>query len=274
MTFSTLASTDIFRIFFSVGGLIFFWGISLLFPYRNIKKEFTWNRWKNNLFFNFFNALVVKILAPLTLIQIAQSEGPITFSLPLWLKILLGILVLDVVIYWQHRFFHKYPLLWRLHRVHHCDVEFDTTTAGRFHTIEILISFGIKAFFVFLLPIPAQAVLIFEILLNFSSLFNHSNFEFPQPLEKIIRLFVITPHLHRVHHSTRREEMNSNFGFSVSWWDFLFGSLKLDAKELGNQMDIGLKQWRQDKDQKLWNLIINPFLADQKNKADNSTRNN
>jgi sterol desaturase/sphingolipid hydroxylase (fatty acid hydroxylase superfamily) len=93
-------------------------------------------------------------------------------------------------------------------------------------------------------------------------------------VEKIIRLFVITPHLHRVHHSTKRMEMNSNFGFSVSWWDYLFGSLRLDAKELGNQMDIGLKQWRQEKDQKLWNLLRNPFLADQKDGTNHKSRNN
>lgn len=265
MTFSTLASADIFRVIFSIGGLFFFWGISLIFPYRKIKADLTWKRWKNNLFFNFFNAFLVKFLAPLTLIQISQSEWGLSLEIPLWLKIIFGVLILDVVIYWQHRFFHKFSLLWRLHRVHHCDLEFDTTTAGRFHTLEILISFGIKAFFIFLLPIPAQAVLIFEIVLNFASLFNHSNFEFPERIEKSMRLLLITPHLHRVHHSVRTKEMNSNFGFSVSWWDYLFKSLRLDAKEEGNKMTIGLREWREPKDQSLWRLLWNPFLKKKQN---------
>lgn len=259
------------RFLFSFFGLFLFWSLSLLFPFRKMQKEMRWRRWSGNLFFILFNATIVKVVAPLTLIEISQRASFLNFTLPFWVKLSLGVLVLDLIIYWQHRLFHRIPLLWRLHRVHHSDVEMDTTTAGRFHTLEIIFSFAIKSFFVWVFPIPFQAVLIFEIVLNFSSLFNHSNFEFPHRVERWLQYLLITPHLHRIHHSTRGDEMSRNFGFSISLWDFLFKSLKKESRGNPRNMPIGLRQWRASEDQVLWRLLLNPFSNQKQNETNNNS---
>ena len=145
---------------------------------------------------------------------------------PAWLAIIASVILLDLAIYLQHVLFHAVPVLWRLHRMHHADLDFDVTTGVRFHPIEILLSMGIKLGVVAALGAPAVAVLIFEVLLNATSMFNHGNVRLPARLDRVLRWIVVTPDMHRVHHSVVPRETNSNFGFNLPWWDRLFGTYR------------------------------------------------
>ena len=179
---------------------------------------------------------------------------------PSWLEIALAVLALDLIIYWQHRLFHAVPLLWRLHLMHHADLDFDLTTGSRFHPIEILLSACIKLGAIALLGPPALAVLIFAVLLNVCAVFNHSNWRLPESLDRRLRLLLVTPDMHRVHHSSRVEETNSNFGFNMPWWDRLFGSYRAQPA-LGHQdMQIGLAPLRDPKRLTLPWMLVLPFL--------------
>jgi sterol desaturase/sphingolipid hydroxylase (fatty acid hydroxylase superfamily) len=158
--------------------------------------------------------------------------------------------------------FHAVPILWRLHMVHHADLDFDVTTGLRFHTIEIVLSFGIKAAVILLLGAPAVAVLVFEVVLNATSMFNHSNVRMPSLLDRVVRLFVVTPDMHRVHHSVIVRETNSNFGFNLPWWDRLFGTYRDQPAEGHADMTIGLSQFRDDRrvERLHWMLAL-PFTT-------------
>jgi len=257
-----------YRLIFSIGGLFLFMTLGLVFPYRKSKELHRPERWFNNLAFTFGNALLVRLFIPLSLVQIIELESLKPYKLldfqamnP-WLLFAFGLILLDLAIYWQHRLTHKIPLLWRLHRVHHSDIEFDTTTAGRFHTLEILFSFALKAVIAVIFNLSAASIIAFEILLNFSSLFNHTNIHFPDKIEKVLRWLLITPDLHRIHHSTYHKEMNSNFGFSISLWDRLFKSFQNKGLNPQDSMTIGLIKFRSDKDQTLWALLKQPTLKD------------
>ena len=262
------------RLIFSLGGLLIFWCLALLFPFRTSPENKNKLRWLTNLALSLGNAVLISLLVPIALYEISTTEslsqwGLLRVSSDDWiLQIIFGILVLDLVIYWQHRFTHKIPILWRLHRVHHSDIEIDTTTAGRFHTLEILMSFFVKAFFIVLFGIPGFVVILFEVLLNFSALFNHSNFQLPRIAEKPLRHLIITPDLHRIHHSIRHEEMNRNFGFSISLWDRLFNSFLSHTVEDPKTMKIGLNRFRSKPDQNLIALILQPFLKNQQKAKD------
>lgn len=158
-----------------------------------------------------------------------------------------GFLLLDLAVYAQHRLFHIVPVLWRVHRVHHADIEFDVTTGIRFHPIEMFISQCWKIAVVLIAGVPVISVLVFEIVLNASSMFSHSNLRLPEPVDRVLRLFIVTPEMHRVHHSTEVSEMNTNYGFNFSLWDRLFGSY-LQATHLDQAvMPIGLPEWRNPK---------------------------
>ena len=160
---------------------------------------------------------------------------------------LASVLILDFFIWLQHVMVHAIPLLWRLHRVHHADLDFDVTTGARFHTLEILLSMGIKFTVILLLGPPLVAVVIFEVLLNATSMFNHSNVRMPLGLDRVLRWFVVTPDMHRVHHSTEDDETNSNFGFNLPWWDRLFGTYR-DQPRAGHEgMEIGIRSFREDR---------------------------
>lgn len=152
------------------------------------------------------------------------------FPIPGWIAVILAVLALDLAIYLQHVLFHAVPALWRLHRVHHADLEFDVTTGVRFHPLKLLISMAIKLLLILALGPPAIAVLIFEVLLNGTSLFNHSNVRLPFRLDALLRLIIVTPDMHRVHHSILPSETNSNFGFNLPWWDRLLGNLSRTTK--------------------------------------------
>lgn len=205
-------------------------------------------RWVSNIALLAINSLAVRFGFALGLIGIAleaqnRQWGVFNIvSLPEWLEIVLAVLMLDLAIYLQHVLFHAVPLLWRLHLVHHADPDFDVTTGLRFHTLEIALSLGIKAAAIVLLGASPLAVLVFEVLLNITSMFSHSNVRMPAWLDSLLRLIVVTPDMHRVHHSVIPKETNSNFGFNLPWWDYLLGTYRPQPREGHEAMRIGLSQ--------------------------------
>jgi len=210
----------------------------------------------------------VRVLLPITavgLALIAEAHGIGLFNmiaLPTWASIVLSVMLLDLAIYLQHVLFHAVPALWRLHRMHHADLEFDVTTGLRFHPIEILLSTGIKLVVVAALGTPAAAVLIFEVLLNATSMFNHSNIRVPAQIDRILRWFVVTPDMHRVHHSILRRETNSNFGFNLPWWDRLLGTYRAQPAAGHEAMTIGIEQFREPRELALDRMLLQPFRGD------------
>ncbi|MCZ8375871.1 MAG: sterol desaturase family protein [Beijerinckiaceae bacterium] len=222
-------------------------------------------RWSNNLGIVVIDTLLVRMAFPVAAVGLAvlwdeRGWGLLNLlPLPGWLAIPLAILILDFAIYLQHVLFHAVPALWRLHRMHHADLDFDVTTGLRFHPIEILFSMAIKLGIVALLGPPAIAVLIFEILLNATSMFNHSNIRLPLAADRILRRIIVTPDMHRIHHSVIPAETNSNFGFSLSWWDRLLGTYRADPANGHAQMAIGLDQFRSRKDLRLDQMLLQPF---------------
>ena len=222
-------------------------------------------RWSNNLGLVALDAVLVRFLFPVVsvgLAVIAQENGwglLNQFSIPTWIVTILAVLALDFAIYLQHVLFHAVPALWRLHRVHHADLEFDVTTGVRFHPFEIVISMAIKLLLILALGPSAIAVLIFEILLNGTSLFNHSNVRLPSRLDAVLRLFIVTPDMHRVHHSILPSETNSNFGFNLPWWDWILGTYLAQPSAGHTGMTIGIEQFRTGRDLWLDRLLFQPF---------------
>ncbi|NRG16775.1 sterol desaturase family protein [Rhizobiales bacterium] len=222
-------------------------------------------RWSNNLAVVVVDTLLVRLSFPVLavgLALIAEKGGWGLFNIagwPLWLEFVVTLLVLDLVIYLQHVMFHAVPALWRLHRMHHADLEFDVTTGLRFHPIEILLSMALKLAAVAALGPPAAAVLVFEVLLNGTSMFNHSNIHLPAGIDRILRLFVVTPDMHRVHHSVHPDEANSNFGFNLPWWDRLLGTYRPQPRDGHEKMAIGVDQFRTPRDLWLDRMLIQPF---------------
>lgn len=208
-------------------------------------------------------ALVLRVGFPVLAVAWAMTmHGGGLFGLldwPAWLAIPVAVLLLDLAIYWQHRLMHAWPLLWRLHRVHHCDTAFDVTTGVRFHPLEIALSMGFKLALITLLGPHPLAVLVFEVLLSLGSLFTHTDIALPRALDRRLRWVFVTPSMHRIHHSTRRVETDSNFGFHLSAWDRLFGSYRHAPAGDERSMPIGLEQWREPRDQRLVSLLLNPF---------------
>lgn len=219
----------------------------------------------NNLALVMLDTALVRLAFPVLAVGLAsllQQRGIGLFNriaLPDWLAITAAIILLDLAIYWQHRLFHTLPWLWRLHRVHHADPEFDTTTALRFHPLEILLSMAIKLAVVAALGAPPLAVLLFEIILNATALFNHGNISLPAWAERRVRLVLVTPDLHRVHHSVHGDETNCNFGFNLSVWDRWFGSLAAQPRDGHTGMVIGQPDFRDSRAQWLDRLLLQPF---------------
>jgi len=253
--------------------IVFFFGVLVLMalwervaPRRTLAVS-RWLRWSSNLGLVIINTLVVRFAFALGAVGIAlvaaENEWGIfnVVELPVWLEVLLTVLLLDLAIYLQHVMFHAVPLLWRLHMVHHADLDIDVTTGVRFHTIEILLSMGIKAAIIVLLGAPAWGVLIFEVLLNATSMFNHSNVRMPLAVDRILRLFVVTPEMHRVHHSIITNETNSNFGFNMPWWDFLMGTYRNQPSAGHEKMTIGLSDYRDESVDRLHWMLALPFLG-------------
>ena len=173
-----------------------------------------------------------------------------------------SVILLDLAIYGQHVVFHAVPFLWRLHRMHHADLDFDVTTGVRFHPIEIILSVVIKFGVILVLGAPALAVVVFEVLLNATSMFNHGNVRMPLRLDSVLRWVVVTPDMHRVHHSVVWGETNSNFGFNVPWWDRLFGTYRAQPEAGHDGMTIGVEQFRNPSEQRLDRMLVQPFRND------------
>ena len=224
-------------------------------------------RWLVNLLIVAIDTTVARIIlpiAPIALAGLAQSKGWGLFNLAGLdgiLPLLASILILDLVIYGQHRVFHRTPLLWRLHRMHHTDLDLDVSSGTRFHPLEIILSLVIKLAVVAMIGAPPLAVLLFEMLLNATSLFNHANLRLPLSLDRWLRLAVVTPDMHRVHHSVIVRETDSNFGFNLPWWDRLFGTYRAQPRDGHDAMVIGLKEWRDLDQLGLWRLLCIPFVS-------------
>ncbi len=222
-------------------------------------------RWPNNIGIVVFNTAVLRVLFPTAAVGMALAAGANgwglfnAFAVPGWLAVVLSVVIMDLAIYLQHVLVHAVPALWRLHRMHHADLDFDVTTGARFHPIEIVLSMGLKLMVVGALGAPALAVIIFEVILNATAMFNHGNVRIPKGVDRMLRLIVVTPDMHRVHHSVLPKETNSNFGFNLPWWDRLFGTYT-DQPQGGHEgMTIGIVQFRESRDLHLDRMLIQPF---------------
>ncbi|ORT49747.1 sterol desaturase [Vibrio sp. qd031] len=251
------------------GTIFIVWLVVLLVSERiNPRRPFTpltGKRVLNNFALVVLNTVIVWIVLPWIAYDVAiwaksQQLGLFhQLTIPVPIKFVLSIVLLDLVIYWQHRVFHTYSWLWSLHKVHHADTEFDTSTALRFHPIEIVLSMVIKMAVVCLLGIDPIAVIVFETLLNSSAMFNHANLYLKHTLDRTLRWVIVTPDMHRVHHSVFREECNANYGFFLSIWDKLFGSYVAQPKQGHNDMVIGLNQFRDPKEMAVHRMMSQPF---------------
>ena len=252
-----------FCFFFGILVLMAMW--ELLAPRRPLTTSKA-SRWISNLGIVAIDTLAVRLIlsaqaAGMALFVEAHGWGILNnVVLPPWMKIILGVLGLDLIIYLQHAMFHALPLFWRLHRMHHTDLDFDVTTGIRFHPLEILLSMGIKMAAVAVLGPSAVAVVLFEVLLNATSMFNHGNVRLPAQIDRVLRLFVVTPEMHRVHHSVVIKEYNSNFGFNFPWWDRLMGTYQSQPMRGHEGMTIGLSQYRDPSRLTLPWLLILPFF--------------
>ncbi|MDD2851393.1 MAG: sterol desaturase family protein [Desulfuromonadaceae bacterium] len=220
-------------------------------------------RWQVNWTLVLFNSLLIRYLIPVTPFGIAvlarSNQWGIfnQFTVPEPFEIVATLLFLDLVIYLQHRLFHRFSLFWRLHRMHHIDLDLDVSSGTRFHPLEIMLSLIIKIGATLLLGASPPAVLLFEVLLNATAMFSHANMRLPLPVDRWLRLFVVTPDMHRVHHSVLPRETDSNFGFNLPWWDRLLGTYRAEPKEGHDRMSIGLKEFREFSG--IWLSLKNPF---------------
>jgi sterol desaturase/sphingolipid hydroxylase (fatty acid hydroxylase superfamily) len=254
-----------FAIFLAVFAVMAAWEI--VAPRRKLAASKT-QRWTANLAILITNTVLVRAIFPAAAVGIAVfAEGRgvgllHAIDIHPGLKILLALAALDLAIYLQHVMFHAVPLLWRLHRAHHADLDIDVTTGTRFHPVEMLLSMAIKAAAILVIGAPAMAVLVFEIALNASSMFNHSNVRIPQRLDSVLRWLVVTPDMHRVHHSIRGEETNRNFGFNLPWWDRLFGTYRAQPRDGHEGMTIGIPGFRDPRrSSKYTGILAIPFVA-------------
>ena len=252
-------------IFFGVFGTMALWEVLAARRPLSMPKG---RRWLANMGLVVFNNLLLRLLMPTAAVGVAAyavDHGLGLFNavyVPVWMAVLLSVVLLDMAIYFQHVMFHAVPLLWRLHRVHHADRDYDVTLGTRFHPIEILLSLGIKFSLILLLGPPVVAVMLFEVSLNATAMFNHGNVRLPLAIDRVLRLFVVTPDMHRVHHSVVASETNSNFGFSIPWWDRMFGTYQAQPAAGHDDMVIGIEAQQDDTSQNLLWLLLYPFVGD------------
>ncbi len=232
---------------------------------RRARRLSRWRRWPSNIGIVVLNSLLGRLalpMAPIAFAVLCAERGWGVFNLidlPPAVAVIASVVLLDLFIYLQHVMVHAVPLLWRLHRVHHADTDYDVTTGARFHPLEILLSLGLKMSWIALLGAPPAAVLIFEVLLNATAMFNHANLRLPDNLDRKLRLLLVTPDMHRVHHSPHPHETNSNFGFSLAWWDRLFGTYRAQPADGHAAMTIGLGQFRDPAEQRLDRMLTQPW---------------
>ncbi len=252
------------RLGFFFGVFILFAVLEMIIPRRALRAS-KGGRWTANIGITMVDTALVRLIFSSGAVGVAifvsgRNLGILNMiEIPYWAAVVISVVVLDLVIYLQHVMFHTIPLLWRLHRMHHTDLDIDVTSGTRFHPLEIVLSMGIKIGAIFFLGAPPLSVLIFEVVLNAASMFNHSNIYIPIELDRILRLLVVTPDMHRVHHSVIIKEFNSNFGFSVSWWDRLLGTYRPQPKMGHNDMKIGLAMIRDERKLSLFHLLVQPF---------------
>lgn len=251
--------------FFGIFAVMALW--ELLVPRRRLLFSKVM-RWSNNIALVFLNSFILRLLFPAAAVGMAiftqeQGWGLMNYyQVPLLIATLVSVILMDMVIYLQHVMVHAVPALWRLHRVHHADPDFDVTTGSRFHPLEIILSMLIKFAVIIVLGPPVIAVIIFEVLLNATAMFNHSNVRLNLTLDKYLRLFIVTPDMHRVHHSVEDDETNSNFGFNLPWWDRLFGTYRDQPRAGHEAMTIGIHQYnRPEQVSWLHKMLILPFIG-------------
>ncbi|WP_462328834.1 sterol desaturase family protein [Thiohalocapsa halophila] len=225
-------------------------------------------RWSSNLGLVVLNTLLLRLLFPAAAVGLALSVNAQGWGLlnalawPFWAEVLLAVVVLDFAIWVQHVLFHAVPALWRLHRVHHADLDYDLTTGARFHPLEIILSMLIKLAVIAALGPPVVAVILFEVILNAMAMFNHANVSLPPGVDRALRWLVVTPDMHRVHHSIEDDETNSNFGFNLSWWDRGLGTYRAQPRAGHTEMTIGIRQHRDPKRvDRLDGMLVLPFVG-------------
>ncbi|GAB2660317.1 sterol desaturase family protein [Vibrio panuliri] len=259
-----MQNPDMIRLSFFISVLV----LCALWEWVAPRKQLTQkklSRWLNNLGLVGFNSLCITLLMPWVAIESAiwanqSGVGLLNWlSLPSWVEIAIVVVLLDLTIYLQHLLFHRVPFLWRLHRMHHADQDIDVTTGARFHPIEILLSMWIKIAAVVALGASPMAVLVFEIVLNASAMFNHSNAKLSLPADRLLRRAVVTPDMHRVHHSVISKETHSNFGFFLSIWDRWFGTYRAQPELGHDKVRIGIPLFRNAREQWLDKMLTQPF---------------
>jgi len=262
MTDYILAHEASFRLGVFLSILLLMMSAEALFP-RKARVLGRAHRWSSNLLLIIIDGLFVRLLFPIVAVGVAAVAAQNNWGLfnlvdwPIWLEITLSIIILDMLIYWQHVASHHIPFLWALHKVHHADRDIDVTTGSRFHPLEIGLSMAYKMTLVLLLGAPVLAVIIFELILNGCAMFNHSNVKLPLTLDKVLRKFIVTPDMHRVHHSTIVAETNSNYGFSLSLWDRIFRSYTAQPSKGHDGMLIGLNEYQNPGPASLsWSLLL------------------
>jgi len=249
MTETILQNEVVIRLAFFLGILVLMAVWEVVAPRRDLTVS-KLLRWTNNLGLVAMNTLILRLLFPAAAVGMAlfaaeQGWGLLNYyELPLWLVFILAIIAMDFVIWLQHVMVHSIPVLWRLHRVHHADLDFDVTTGSRFHPLEIILSLLIKLAMIAVLGPPAIAVIVFEIILNGMAMFNHSNIKLPEPVDTVLRWLIVTPDMHRIHHSVEDDEANSNFGFNLSCWDRLLGTYREHPRAGHEGMTIGIHEYR------------------------------
>jgi sterol desaturase/sphingolipid hydroxylase (fatty acid hydroxylase superfamily) len=223
-------------------------------------------RWPNHLVLAAMNIVLVRILFPLAAVALAVYVNELGIGLfnmlpvPYIVAFVASLLALDLAIYLLHLLFHSVPALWRVHRIHHADLDIDVSTGVRFHPIQMVLSVIVKSVIILILGPPALSVLAFEALSQAITLFNHANVRIPRSLDRVLRWFVVTPDMHRIHHSIHADETDSNFGFVLPWWDRVFGTYRIEPAESQARMVVGIESFRRDRDLWLDRLVLNPIL--------------
>ena len=255
-----------FASFFGVLAVIGLWELAAPRRAPTVSKAL---RWAANLGIVALDTVLLRLLFPLAAVGVAafcaaNGWGLLNhFRVPFAIAVLLAVIALDFVIWLQHVMFHAVPAMWRVHRVHHTDLDYDVTTGARFHPIEIILSMLIKFAAIAVLGLPVAGVVIFEVLLNATSMFNHGNLRLPAGLDRVLRWFVVTPDMHRVHHSIEDDEANSNFGFNLPWWDRLFGTYRDQPRAGHAGMTIGIRDHRDPREvARLPGMLLLPFRGE------------
>jgi len=268
-----LANEVVIRLAFFLGifALIGWWEVVAPRRVLTVSKA---RRWVSNLGLVAINTVLLRLVFPLAAagfaaFAVTNGWGLLNyFPAPYWLAVLIGVIAMDFVIWLQHVMFHAVPALWRLHRVHHADLDFDLTTGARFHPIEIMLSMLIKFAAIIVVGAPVLAIVIFEVLLNATAMFNHGNVRLPLAFDRVLRWFVVTPDMHRIHHSVEDDETNSNFGFNLAWWDRLFGTYHAQPRAGHEAMTIGIhghRDWREVA--RLNGMLMLPFCGEDDGEA-------